>query len=124
MKNPTFKEVVNFVRSFAALNEKIVILSETKLESDLGITGLDGNDLLSEAESYFSVSFPSDEERFRQLFELNENEYLFGSEGLDIHGIGKLMNWIKAEPEPVVTDLSVGKFHQVLIKLVQTQSVA
>ena len=123
MDNPTFNEVVTFIRSFAALNEKKAIVSETKLDFELGITGLDGNDFLSEAENHFSVSFPSDEENFRRLFELDENEYLFGPEGLDILGIGKLIRWIKKEPEPIVKDLSVGKFHQVLNKLKETDGV-
>tara|TARA_R110002050_G_C8886535_1_gene509188 strand:- start:1123 stop:1494 length:372 start_codon:yes stop_codon:yes gene_type:complete len=122
MDNPTFDQVSRFLRDFTGCSKKKQIFPETMLEEDLHITGDDGVELLDKAEKQFSVSFPFGSE-FRELFELSENEYLFTSEGFDPIGIGLLIGWIRKKPKPIVKDLSVGKFHQVLTKLKQTQSV-
>ncbi|MEJ1267413.1 hypothetical protein WDV93_08480 [Pantoea ananatis] len=63
-----------------------------------------------------SASIPEDDD-FRTLFDLKENEYLFSSEGLDLLGIGYFFEWLRGKPHSVVKDLSVGQLHQVLVKL-------
>ena len=122
MDNPTFDQVSNFLREFNGWSKKKQIVPETKLEDDLHIAGDDGVDLFDKAEKHFSISFPSGSE-FRELFNLSENEYLFTAEGFDPIGISLLIDWIRKKPKPIIKDLSVGKFHQVLNKLKQTQSV-
>ncbi|MBR9916321.1 hypothetical protein GYB29_01210 [bacterium] len=124
MSNPTFEEVSNFLRNFTGVSSRKKITKDTWMEDDLDITGIDGLRLFEESEIYFGISFPSEESKFKELFELTENENLFGSEGFDPIGISLLIGWIRKKPKPIVKDLSVGKFHQVLIKLKQTQSVA
>ncbi len=120
MDNPTFNQVSNFLRDFTGKNKQI--FPETKLEDDLHIAGDDGVELLDKVEKHFSICFPSGSE-FRELFDLSENEYLFTGEGFDPIGISLLIGWIRKKPKPIIKDLSVGKFHQVLNKLKQTQSV-
>lgn len=104
------------MREFSGCTRKAIDES-TLLEEDLGICGDDGVELLEEAEKFFAVRFATDEEDFRSLFSLKENEYLFTSEGLDLLGICYFFRWLRGEPEPVVRDLSIGQLHQVLVKV-------
>ena len=113
--SPSVEEVIAFVREFSGCTRKAIDES-TLLEEDLGICGDDGVELL-EAEKFFAVRFETDEEDFRSLFSLKENEYLFTSEGLDLLGICYFFRWLHGEPEPVVRDLSIGQLHQVLVKV-------
>jgi len=57
---------------------------ETKFERDLGLTGDDGGDLLLATEKQFCVALCSDETGVRMTFNLEPNEYLFHSEGLEL----------------------------------------
>lgn len=114
--SPSVEEVIAFVREFSGCTRKAIDES-TLLEDDLGICGDDGVELLEEAEKFFAVRFATDEEDFRSLFSLKENEYLFTSEGLDLLGICYFFRWLRGEPEPVVRDLSIGQLHQVLVKV-------
>ncbi|MFS2059152.1 hypothetical protein [Kosakonia cowanii] len=114
--SPSVEEVIAFVREFSGCTRKAIDES-TLLEDDLGICGDDGVELLEAAEKFFSVRFETDEEDFRSLFSLKENEYLFTSEGLDLLGICYFFRWLRDEPEPVVRDLSIGQLHQVLVKV-------
>lgn len=114
--SPSVEEVIAFVREFSGCTRKAIDES-TLLEDDLGICGDDGVELLEAAEKFFAVRFETDEEDFRSLFSLKENEYLFTSEGLDLLGICYFFRWLRGEPEPVVRDLSIGQLHQVLVKV-------
>jgi len=114
--DPTLEEVINFVRDFSGWRNK-KIDKYTLLEEDLHITGDDGVELLEEAEKVFGISFETEEENFRSLFSLQDNEYLFNGEGFDFFGIGYFRRWLNGTPHPVVCDLSVGKLHEVLVKL-------
>ncbi|MGJ7470289.1 hypothetical protein [Kosakonia cowanii] len=114
--SPSVEEVIAFVREFSGCTRKAIDES-TLLEEDLGICGDDGVELLEEAEKFFAVRFATDEEDFRSLFSLKENEYLFTSEGLDLLGICYFFRWLRGEPEPVVRDLSIGQLHQMLVKV-------
>ncbi|QNQ18838.1 hypothetical protein HF650_03255 [Kosakonia sp. SMBL-WEM22] len=114
--SPSLEEVIAFVRECSGCKRK-AIDENTLLERDLHLAGMDGVDLLNDAETFFAVSFETDEEDFRSLFSLKENEYLFTGEGFELLGISYFFRWLRGEPEPVVRDLSVGQLHQVLVKL-------
>lgn len=53
----------------------------TRLEADLGISGDDGVEFLSEVAQACGVVLHTQEEGFRFTFDLQENEYIFASEG-------------------------------------------
>ena len=112
--SPSLDEVIALVRRVSG-DHKTPIGAETLLEEDLHIAGDDGVELLEAAEQAFGVDFTSDGVDFRELFGLKENEYLFTAEGLDLLGLSRLCRWLRNEPEPIVTDLSVGKLHRVLV---------
>ena len=114
-QRPSLDEVIQFVRTFSG-ERRMALHAETRLEEDMGITGDDGAELLEEAENTFGVALHTEEDGFRALFELRENEYLFSSEGLDLLGLGRLCRWIRDIPEPVITDLTIGRLHQILVK--------
>jgi len=114
--SPELEEVIAFVRDYTGWKSK-VINEATRLENDLGITGMDGVDFLQDAEKFFDVSFETEDENIRTLFDLKENEYLFSSEGFDLLGICYFLEWLRGEPHPVVKDLSVGQLHRALVKL-------
>ena len=114
MVNPSFDEVVAFVRESRRIRKDRSITPETRLEADLGITGDDGVDLLEEAEKHFKLRLTSDEHGVRETFNLKPNEYLFESEGFDPLGITTLIRWLRGEPRPVVRDLTVGELHKAL----------
>lgn len=120
--DPRLEDVIAFVREFSGWHSKAIDES-TLLENDLHITGDDGVELLEEAEAVFAVSFATQEDDFRALFSLQDNEYLFTSEGLDLLGIGYFCRWLRGIPHPVVRDLSVGQLHRVLVKLRGRKSV-
>ncbi|HBC5671023.1 TPA: hypothetical protein KEV01_001158 [Citrobacter koseri] len=115
---PELSEVILFVRDVTGI-QRATITGDTLLESDQGIAGDDGTELLTEAEKVFGVSFPDDIQAFRTLFSLQENEYLFTAEGIDLLGIVRLINWLRGIPRPVITDLSFGKLCRVLAELRQ-----
>ncbi|KGD83164.1 hypothetical protein G5574_16340 [Pantoea stewartii] len=114
--SPELEEVIAFVRDYAGWKSKVVN-ENTLLERDLHLAGMDGVDFLEAAETFFAVSFDIEDDDFRTLFDLKENEYLFSSEGLDLLGIGYFFEWLRGKPHSVVKDLSVGQLHQVLVKL-------
>ena len=111
---PALEEVIALVRRISG-DHKTPINAGTRLEEDLHIAGDDGVELLEAAEQAFGVSFFDDDVDFMELFELKENEYLFTTEGLDLLGLGRFCRWLRNEPEPVFTDLSVGKLHRVVV---------
>lgn len=112
----TLEDVIAFVRKFTSCYRE-TIDENTFLERDLGVTGDDGVELLEEAENVFGLRFETEEEDFRAIFSLKENEYLFNSEGLDLLGIGYLWRRLRGKPEPVIRDLSIAQLHNVLVKL-------
>lgn len=114
--SPTLAEVISFIREYAGLRKQ-PIDENTYIENDLGIAGDDGVELLQEAETVFGVCFETDEYNLRTLFSMSDNEYLFTAEGLDLFGISRFFAWLRGIPEPTIRDLTVGEFHQVLVKL-------
>jgi hypothetical protein len=80
MTSPTLEEVIVFVREFQGVPPTTRIHGGTRLESDLGITGLDGDDLLEQAGRHFRVALGDPVQGYRPNFGLAPDEFLFHSE--------------------------------------------
>lgn len=113
---PGLDEVVAVVREFAAIGPDRQISMDTRMEADLGITGDDGVDLLRAVESRFDVAMGVKDGSLRSVFDLAENEYLFGSEGLEVPFLNRIYRWITGNPAPVIRDLTVGELVAVIRK--------
>jgi len=81
-RTPSFEDLANFIREFAAIPRRKPIEPETLFEDDLGISGDDGCELLEATEKHFGVCLSSPEEGYRRTFDLAPHEFLFHSEGL------------------------------------------
>ena len=112
---PSFSDVAEFVRAFAGLGRTRIIAPQTFLDADLGITGDDGSDLLLEAAEHFSSRLLG-ADGYTTTFSLAQNECLFGSEGLDLLGIGALAYRLSGQPKNVVRDLTVGELHNAICR--------
>jgi len=88
-KELSVENIISLIRESQGIPSKIVITENTLVESELGITGDDGDELLQEVEKEFDLSFKGKDGSLREYFGLKENEYLFHSEGIDILGIFK-----------------------------------
>lgn len=91
MQDITFEHLSDFIRQYAGISSKKLICRSTQFEKDLGITGDDGVDLLNAVEKHFGLTFPTDENKSRALFNLKANEYLFESEGLGLINFTRLV---------------------------------
>ncbi len=108
-RGPSFEEVIAVIREFAAIRPDREITTDTRVEADLGITGDDGIDLLRTVEARFDVNIGLNDGSLRSVFGLEENEYLFGSEGLEVPFLSGLFRWISGNTDPVIRDLTVGE---------------
>jgi acyl carrier protein len=111
---PTTEEVAEFVRRFAGISSDRSIGADTKIDDDLDLTGMDGIALLQAIEEHFGVVLMTDENGVRDAFDLGPNEYLFGSEGLDLLGVSKLIRLVKGEPDPIVRDLTIEELRRAI----------
>jgi hypothetical protein len=114
---PTIEDVIAFVRQFQRVPDRVPIFASTRLDADLGITGLDGEDLLEEAATHFRVQLASPVDGYRTTFSLGPNEYLFGSEGVSFGLFGFLSRMIqdlREIPDPIVRDLTVAQLHDAI----------
>lgn len=104
------ENLIALIREFHCIPDKTEISETTLLENDLGITGDDGCDLLEEIEKTYKLSFTGKDGSLREFFDLEENQFLFHSEGLDLFGIFSFI--FGREPENVkpitVGDLLAG----------------
>ena len=120
MNAPTPTDMIAFIRHFQSIPDRVRISPSTRLDADLGITGLDGDDLLRQAATRFGVVLASPEDGYRRTFSLAPNEYLFGSEGSDplgpFGGILWVIRRIRGVPDPVVCDLTVGELHEAILR--------
>lgn len=117
-QQPSFAQVVAFLRDATGCCESEVITEHTRLEADLGVTGDDGVELLEAAERVFNVDFVGTD-GFRSTFGLAENEYLFGPEGIDIFApIVILIKFILRIPQTThnITDLTAGELHKAICR--------
>ncbi|MCI1896845.1 MAG: hypothetical protein LKI85_00445 [Enterobacter sp.] len=117
---PTLLQVIEVVRNSSGEHRKFID-SNTWIEADLHICGMDGEDLLEDCEKAFAVQLATEEDGYMKTFSLAENEYLFTGEGIDFFGICRFMRWIRGIPEPVIRDLTVGELHAVLVNAVKAQ---
>lgn len=97
-----------------SITDQKKITGNSMLESDLGITGDDGIDLLKSIEEAFDVVFSDSENGYRTIFNLKKNEYLFHAEGLDLFG---LVEFMFRKSRKGVKSISVSDLHQVIVKL-------
>ncbi|HGM5492135.1 TPA: hypothetical protein ACKP1B_003815 [Serratia fonticola] len=117
----TLHDVIGFVRKFTG-EHRAPINENTWLEADLGISGDDGVEFLEEAAQVFGVVLYTEEDGYRFTFDLQQNEYIFTSEGLDLLGMSRLINWLRGMPRPVICDLSVGHLYEVLVEARQQKN--
>lgn len=118
---PELSEVIAFIREYTG-NPRRAMDASTLLEADLGVCGDDGVELLEDIAKAFNVELCTDEEGYRKTFSLQENEYLFSSEGLDLLGIGRLIDWLRKIPPPVIRDLSIGQLHSAIVEAARLRS--
>ena len=85
--NLNIENLISLIREFHAIPDKTEISEITLLEDDLGITGDDGCELLEEVEKTFNLSFTGKDGSLREFFDLEENQFLFHGEGVDLFGI-------------------------------------
>jgi acyl carrier protein len=81
MDSLSFDQFADFVRDRSGISQGKQITLDTQFERDLGITGDDGEELLTAAEKHFGVLLSDEAGGYRQTFNLNPNEYLFNAEG-------------------------------------------
>ncbi len=110
---PSFTEFAEFVRAWACISRKKIICPETRFEDDLGITGDDGTDLLAETEKHFRIRLSSDEDGYRQTFQLEPGEFLFHSEGFSIN-VFEFIPLFRS-PAPRVKAFQVGELHSAVV---------
>ena len=113
MKTPSFEELAAFIRKWAMLPSDERITPETQFERDLGITGDDGGELLHAIETHFNAQLATEEDGYRKTFGLEENEYLFNSEGFPLW---ELLPFVKQSTVRVFT---VGELHAAIEKAVR-----
>jgi hypothetical protein len=113
MSVPEFADLATFVRSWAQVPDEEPIRPDTQFERDLGITGDDGGDLLLAVEKHFSIPLRTKGEGYRKAFRLEDNEYLFNSEGFPIW---ELLPFAK---KSVVRAFTVGELHAAMVDVVR-----
>ncbi|MFZ4833610.1 hypothetical protein [Rouxiella sp. Mn2063] len=118
---PSLVQVIEFVRDFSS-HRRTPINEDTYLEADLGITGDDGSELLEEIAQAFGVILCTEEDGYRTTFGLQENEYLFQSEGFDLFCINRFIDWLRGVPRPIIRDLSIGQLHRALVAAYSTKA--
>ncbi len=112
-------DVISFIKENQGIGSSREISESTLLESDLGITGDDGIELLEDLEKRFDISFAGSDGSLREAFGLEKNEFLFHGEGFDFFGIsaslfGRAHTRVKA--------LSVGELHRVIVSIKNRKS--
>ena len=111
-------DVISFIRENQGIGSSREISESTLLESDLGITGDDGCELLEDLEKRFDISFVGSDGSLRAAFGLGNNEYLFHSEGFDVLGI---MAFLFGRTHTRVRALSVGELHRAMVSIKNRQ---
>lgn len=118
---PTLEQVIEIIQKNFGPYRKLID-GNSRVEEDLHICGDDGIDLLEACEQAFNISFDTEDNSFRNRFSFAEDEHLFTSEGLDLFGICRFVDWLRGIPKPVIRDVTVGKLHRVIIEAVREQT--
>ena len=113
IKELSIENLVTLIRTTQGISKNKVINESTLLESDLGITGDDGRELLEEIENQFNLSFVGKDGTHKEFFDLENNQYLFHSEGVDLFGIFSFFLGRKTEN---VKSISVGELYNAASK--------
>jgi acyl carrier protein len=116
MESPTFDQFADFVRDWWHVSKRKAIRPETQFERDLSLTGDDGTDLLIATEKRFEVVLSSEENGLRETFNLEPNEYLFHSEGLDI---GPVFVTLFGREESKVREFTVGELYEAVKRAIE-----
>lgn len=111
---PTFEEFSDFIREVAGLPASTEITPATRFEKDLGITGDDGSDLLTDVERKFGVLLHSKEDGYRKTFNLEQNEFLFNSEGFNPFQLITML--LKKSGKSKVRDFTVGELFEAVCR--------
>ena len=110
MQKITFEHFTDFIRQHTGVFSKRFITPATQFEKDLRITGDDGVELLEAVEKQFGLTFPTDENESRALFNLKANEYLFESEGFGLISFTRLIR------PYTVRKFTVGELYEAVCK--------
>jgi hypothetical protein len=102
------------VRKVSGVPPAFTIRADTRLESDLGVYGDDGDMLLQGIESEFGIQLPRNKETFRMLFSLRPGQYLFSDESHLLSPIAWAMRRLKGATAP--RDVTVGELREVIVK--------
>jgi len=111
MREPSFEELVEMIREKCGFDPCKLIGPETQFERDLGVTGDDGDELLTEAEKRFGVIFT------RETFDLAPDEFLFGPEA----SLGDLISLFRNRRNKI-RSFSVGELHEAIRKELSARS--
>jgi len=108
-----FDEFVKWLSDNWVFDEKIKVTSYALIEKDLRITGDDGADLLLDIEKRFNISFTGEDGTIREAFGIQDNEYLFHSEGCNSFSF--LGKWFGKEE--TIIPLTVGQLYNVITSI-------
>ena len=112
--SPTLEQVSAFLRQVSGVSPSFAIQADTRLESDLGIYGDDGDALLMGLESEFGIVLPRDKESFRMLFSLGPDQHLFSDE---LHLLTPVVGLLRRLTGSTGSrDLTVGELREVIVK--------
>ncbi len=109
----SFDQFAEFIREYWHVSWGKSISPETQFERDLGLTGDDGADLLEATERKFGVILSDENKELRETFNLEPNEYLFHSEGLDLFSP---FQTIFGRDVPTVRRFTVGELYEAVRK--------
>jgi hypothetical protein len=112
--SPTLEQVATFVGKVSGVAPSVVIHAHTRLETDLGIYGDDGDALLLGLQSEFGIAFPRDKEAFRMLFSLGRDQRLFSDDVHLLTPVVGLLRRLTGSAQP--RDLTVGELREVIVK--------
>jgi hypothetical protein len=109
----TLDNLIEVIRESQGISQKKLITEHTALEHDLGITGDDSSELLEEIEKHFSLSFIGEDGTIRDVFGLEDHQYLFHSEGFN--PFGWLLS-IFGKHTSKVKPITVGQLYEAAVK--------
>jgi len=118
MEQPSFSEFADFLCQWGSISRRKVISRNTQFESDRGITGDDGCELLEATEQRFHVRLSSEENGYRETFNLGPDEFLFNSEGF-LFGLRPLITRF-GNHDPIIRAFTVGELYDAVCKAIES----
>lgn len=95
MDDIAFDDFPSFIREFRHVPSRKPITVDTQIERDLGLTEVDGYELLLATQTRFGVNLGSEKTGIRETCQLGPNEHLFHAEGWKIFP-SRLVDWFGA----------------------------